>query len=93
MTHLLSSSTESKALRIGDPEITDWIPVVTGMTHPVSSSTESKALRIGDPEITDWIPVFTGMTHSCHPQPKAPFVIPDLIGDPDKTTGFPFARE
>ena len=70
MTHLLSSSTESKALRIGDPEITVWIPVFTGMTHfchpqpkaPLSSSTESEALRIGDPEITDWIPVFTGMT-------------------------------
>jgi len=78
MTHPVSSSTESKALRIGDPEITDWIPVFTGMTHPVSSSTESEALRIGDPEITDWIPVFTGMTHSlssstesplCHPRP------------------------
>ena len=52
MTHPVSSSTESKALRIEDPEIIDWIPVVTGMTHPVSSSTESKALRIGDPENT-----------------------------------------
>ena len=62
MTHPVSSSTESKALRIGDLEITDWIPVFTRMTHPVSSSTESEALRIGDPEITDWIPVFTGMT-------------------------------
>jgi len=29
----LSSSTESEALRIGDPEITDWIPVFTGMTR------------------------------------------------------------
>jgi len=29
----LSSSTESEALRIGDPEIADWIPVFTGMTR------------------------------------------------------------
>ena len=48
-TARLSSSTESEALRIGDPEITDWIPVFTGMTHSLSSSTESEALRIGDP--------------------------------------------
>jgi len=31
----LSSSTESEALRIGDPEITDWIPVFTEMTEGV----------------------------------------------------------
>jgi len=29
----LSSSTESEALRIGDLEIADWIPVFTGMTR------------------------------------------------------------
>ena len=29
----LSSPTESEALRIGDPEIADWIPVFTGMTE------------------------------------------------------------
>ena len=33
MTHPLSSSTESEALRIGDLEIADWIPVFTGMTE------------------------------------------------------------
>ena len=32
MTHPVSSSTESQTLRIGDPEIADWIPVFTGMT-------------------------------------------------------------
>ena len=75
----LSSSTESEALRIGDPEITDWIPVVTGMTHPVSPSTESKALRIGDPEITDWIPVVTGMTHPVSSSTESEAL---RIGDP-----------
>ena len=31
----VSSSTESEALRIGDPEITDWIPAFAGMTEGV----------------------------------------------------------
>ena len=35
----VSSSTESEALRIGDPEITVWIPVFTGMTHSLTSRT------------------------------------------------------
>jgi len=51
-----SSPTESQALRIGDPEIADWIPVFTGMTHSLSSPAW---LGIH----SDWIPVFTGMTH------------------------------
>ena len=60
-----------------------WIPAFAGMTRlesfasngndtPLSSSTESKALRIGDP---------------------SPPVIPHLMRDPDKKTGFPFSRE
>ena len=43
----LSSSTESKALRIGDPEITDWIPVVTGMTHPCHPQPKAKRFGLG----------------------------------------------
>ena len=61
----LSSSTESEALRIGDPEITDWIPVFTGMTHSLSSSTESSLCHPRPDRGSrqnDWIPACAGMT-------------------------------
>ena len=72
----LSSSTESEALRIGDPEITDWIPVFTGMTRlesfasngndtPLSSSTESPLCHPRPDRGSrqnDWIPACAGMT-------------------------------
>ena len=49
MTHSLSSSTESEALRIRDPEITDWIPVFTGMTRELDSRFHGNDKRTGFP--------------------------------------------
>jgi len=63
MTHPLSSSTESEALRIGDPfglnsRFHGNDGSGAGMTHPLSSSTESPLA------ILNRLP-------PCHPQPKA----------------------
>jgi len=54
MTHPLSSPTESKALRIGDLEIIDWIPALRrslsrakprDSEHACAGMTEGKMLR------------------------------------------------
>ncbi|PIR27767.1 hypothetical protein COV39_02720, partial [Candidatus Berkelbacteria bacterium CG11_big_fil_rev_8_21_14_0_20_40_23] len=63
-----SSSTESKALRIGDPEITDWIPVFTGMTREGCGNDTFFVILNRKRSASDWgsspswIPAFAGMT-------------------------------
>ena len=59
----VSSSTESEALRIGDPEIADWIPAFAGMTHLCHP--QPKAKRFGLGIHSDWILAFAGMTEGC----------------------------
>jgi len=68
----LSSSTESEALRIGDLEIADWIPVFTGMTRLESFASNGNDIPLvilnrkrsasdcGSSWI--WIPACAGMT-------------------------------
>ena len=69
MTHPLSSSTESQALRIGDPEIADWIPVFTGMTKGRYGNDTPLVILNRKRSASDWGSTFL-------------FVIPHLMRDP-----------
>jgi len=60
----VSSSTESKALRIGDPEITDWIPVFTGMTREGYGNDTFFVILNRKRSASDWGSIRTGFPFS-----------------------------
>ena len=91
----LSSSTESEALRIGDPEIADWIPVCAGMTRLESFASNENdtpfVILNRKQSASDWGSRDYRLDSRFHGN-DTPRVILSLTGDLIGS-GFPFSRE